>query len=56
MTAYQQLELVKHFCSGVIYSQEILAKMMDHQLVTIQNNCYQLTEFAIKLLEYPTQG
>lgn len=56
MTVYQQLELVKYFCSGVIYSQEILTKMMDHQLVTIQNDCYQLTEFAIKLLEYPSQS
>ena len=55
MTPYQQLELVKYFCSGIVYSQEILAKMVEHQLVTIQNDCYQLTEFAIKLLEYPTQ-
>lgn len=55
MTVYQQLELIKCFCSGVVYSQESLAKMVDHQLVTIQNDCYQLTEFAIKLLEYPTQ-
>lgn len=56
MTAYQQLELIKQFCSGVVYSQEVLAKMMDYQLIMTQNNCYQLTEFAIKLLEYPTQG
>lgn len=53
MTPYQQLELIKQFCSGIVYSQEVLAKMMDHQLVIIQDGYYKLTNIAIKMLEYP---